>query len=626
MRRRTGLAAVAAALVVGLTGCGIPDETEVRDIGAGPDPGYATGGGTGVGPPSRNAASTKEGFVTNFLAAAAGEPNPDKMQDRVRQYLQEPARERVKVDREAGLNVVHVMQPPTFTDAGQGLYKVTLKVKQVGLLNAQGWVGEPVLDRQTYTFTISGIDGSDTWYVTEPPPDLLLSTDALGQYYTPRTIYFWSEDRRTLVPDGRYMPNDLDEGQQPTRIVDWLEEGPSNWLEPAVNPLNDGSESNPNVPYPKDRLEVAFNAVAAEQTSNSRGVDVVAQLGQQLLWSLRAYDFVDLELRIDGQQPQVFAKDAAYYAANPAHRSLGGPSAEPEELPLERFAVYQGKVYRLASSPDGGKAPLPQLLLADGINDGLASAALAREVDAGGVRTAAALVTRQAGRFKLRVVSAVGDGAHPASESKAYATMTRPVWLKAPMKVGLVVADGNLYQFTLDSGELKRVDGLPSGFEGKITGVSAGPEGRRIALVVNGQVYVCGISRGEGETGDVEATEGAMAVPTTLRSISAVDWSDEAKIVVAGIETEGKHSVAEVSLDGAIEEEQVNDTGDVVTQLVAYPNDPLRAAVRTNIMYSRDGAAFDLEGTKQAIESGEVVGASGEVVPGQVTAPFFLLD
>ncbi|MFD0741922.1 hypothetical protein ACFQ1L_08565 [Phytohabitans flavus] len=489
MRRRIILATLAAALAVGLTGCGIPDETAVRDIGPGPKPGKQTSGGAGVSPPTREAATTKETFTANFLNAGAGEP--DKMAERIRGYVSESARS--KVGRGVSINVIRLREPATYTEVGQETWKVTLNVEQVGVLDGHGSVGPPELTNSTVQFTISGIEGDNTWFVTDPPKDLLLNAEALtSTYFIPQTIYFWSLDRTTLVPDSRYMASELDKGRQPTRIVDWLISGPSAWLEPAVSPLSSDTKSNQNVPYPKDRLDVALNAAAAEPPPGTSNIDMVLQLGQQLMWSLRQYVEVDLQLLLDGEKARVFTRDAAFYDVNAANRAPEGP--ELEEAQPERFAILEGKIYRLKGSPDGGRQPLPQLLLTKGVNEGVVSAALARETSDEGLRTAAALVIQQGGKFKLRLVTAVGDSVRPPETSAlGFASMGRPVWLKAPMNVGLVVADKKLWRFTPD-GQLERV-ALPAGIDEDVADVSAAPDGRQIAVLAGGRC-MCSASPG----------------------------------------------------------------------------------------------------------------------------------
>jgi hypothetical protein len=619
VRRRAFLAAAAVAVTVGVTGCGIPDESKVSDIGPGPEFGEARTGGAGAGPPARESATTKEMFVTNFLAAVAGEPN--KRAERFLSYMTENARPD-KVDADAGVNLVRLRKAPVFTELEQGSWRVTIDVVQVGVLDERGTVAPADLKRNSYDFEIaiqSSESGTDSYIVTKAPVDpLLMSTEALELYFTPRTLYFWSKDGATLLPDERYMPKELDEGLRPTRIVEWVVAGASAWLEPAVSQLSDKARNNQNVPYPKDQLEVALNAAAAEQTAGAEG-NVVPKLGHQLLWSLRLYVKTGLRLSIDGGRSLIFLKDDEFYGANAANRVPEGP--EQEDAQPERFALLDGKIHRLRESPGGGVQQLPRMLLSNGVNEGILQAALAREDGTEGLRTSAALVFQQNGEYKLRLVSAVGDGANPAAETEGFASMGRPVWLKASLDdgIGLVVANKRLYRFTMEGG-MTPVD-LP-GVVGEITDVSAAADGRRIAVVAKGRVYTLTLIRDE----DKVAVETARLVPTTVRDVSAVDWSEETKLVVAGTGLDDKPAVWEVSIDGAVEKSQFSDTGGKLQHLVAYPDDPVSASVSSTVMYSREGAAFDLAGDKPGIEASDVMGAEGEVDLSRVTAPFFLLD
>lgn len=620
MKRRVVLAAAVAAFAVGVTGCGIPDETEVKDLGPGPESLEGPAGGAGAGPPPREDASTKEAFVTNFLAALAGEPA--KREERYKAYFTESARPD-ELDAGAAVNIIRLRQPPVFTELRQGSWRVKIDVTHVGVLDGEGSIGQPDLKTASYTFEIavqSSESGADTWIVTKAPADpLLMSTDALDLYFTPRTLYFWSRDGRTLLPDERYMPKELDPGLRPTRIVEWLVAGPSAWLEPAVSRLSDKARNNQNVPYPKDQLEVALNAAAAEQWTPAVSGDPVLKLGQQLLWSLRPENKPTLRLSIDGGRSEVFQKDQAFYAANAANRAPEG--AEQEAQP-ERFALYDGKIHRLRESRGGGTQPLPRLLLSHGVNQGIVQAAMARESGEQGLLTAAALVVQDAGRYRLRLVSAVGDGARPAqTTAESFASMGRPVWLKAPLHEGLVVADKRLYRFTID-GAMQRID-VPN-VPGEITDVSAAPDGRRIAVVASGRVYVFSLARTDGKL--VVLGETPRQLPITVRDVSAVDWSEEAKLVVAGTGPDDKPAVWEVSIDGAFEKSQFTDTGGRVGHLVAYPDDAVSPSLSSTVMYAREGAAFDLAGDKPGIEARDVMGADGEVDLSRVTAPFFLLD
>lgn len=596
--------AAAVAIAIGLAGCGIPDETEVQAVEAGPSPGFATDSGAGEEPPTREAAATKDEFVRNYLKAAAGEPA--KAYERVRQYLADGSRDKLKekTGADVQLNIVR-LRDTILTDAAGGSSQVTLKVDQVGVLRTDGSVDPPALRDVSYSFTIGGAEGSGGWFVTDPPDALLLSTEALGTFYEIRTLYFWNVDLTALVPDARYMLKAMPGERQPTEVVDWLIAGPSDWLRSAVRLLPPGTQRTENVPDPGDRLEVGLSAEAAAQSEGDAAVQVdgIDLLGRQLMWSLRPYLRTELQLKIEGQPPRVFTANESYLDANPAHRLSETP---------ERFAVFEGGIRR-HSAPNSGANSLPKPL-SDDVNHGIVAAGLARAGDL----TAAALVVRQGQRHLLRVGSATGDTEGSfAAGTQTYAVMGRPVWLHAPLDAGLVAADGALYQFRRDSAQLSRV-ALPE-ITGRVTAVSAAPDGRRIAVVADGKLYVTALTRDDGA---VEAQRGRVVV-TSLRQITAVDWSKETEFLVAGTNPDGRVAIWQVSPDGALDD-QVAETS-AVTYLVAYPENPLvSGSGPTKFMYVADGVAYDFVGVNSVLESGEVVGAPADATAGSVTAPFFL--
>ncbi|GFJ91523.1 hypothetical protein Prum_051650 [Phytohabitans rumicis] len=367
MNRRSALT-LAAAFAAGLAGCGIPDETEVRTVGEGPEPGLATSGAVGLEPPKRESAATEPEFVQYYLSAAAGEA--DKAYARVQKFLAPNLQNRIKdkPGEAVAIHVVHVLSTDIALVGGAS--KVTLKVEQVGVLNAFGQIGPATQTTSSYSFTIGVAEGTAGWVIIKDAPDVaLLSSEALNNYYEQRTLYFWSADERVLVPDARYVPRAISLEGQPTEILDMMiKGGPSPWLLPGVRPLPNGTDRTQNVPdSADDRLEIGLNAEAAQGDGGQASID---RLGRQLLWSLQPYVRTDLELRIDGQANKAFVEDNDYLAANPAHLLIETP---------ERFAIYQGKIYRLASSPNGGTAPLPKVLLGEGVNQNIAAAALARE-------------------------------------------------------------------------------------------------------------------------------------------------------------------------------------------------------------------------------------------------------
>lgn len=613
-RRIASTATVALLLCVGLVGCGIPAETEVRVDGKGPQSGQVAGNGFTTTSPARLDSDVPEVFAANYLAAAAGEVSGTY--DRVNSYIPDG---RGKLKQKAGseptINIVRVIgQPQASNTDREGHWLVTINVQQVGVLHADGSVGEPEATETRYQFEVGTavttlgdkVQPLDGLWVVDPPPVLLLSTNALDIYYAERTIYFWNADRTALVPDPRYLALSVPKEQQATEVLGWLIAGPAPWLAPAALPLPDGTTRIGNVPKPSGRLEVNLNVPASE-------VDQPAELDRlftQLVWSLLSPspdgtggDDGELELKIQSQSRKVANVDD-YRRANPPYRLAADP---------KRFCVYEGSVHPLRIGDEATEA----VPIKPEENQNVHSAALTRD----GNKVAAALVTAVGGRFRLRT-AAGADTLQTFAQSGSYGAMDRPLWLKGvdprtPM--GLVVADGRLYQFGA-AADLKPV-ALP-GVSGTVTGVGAAPDGHRLAVIAGGALYVAALST-DGGTVTVGRTRRLV---TSLRDLTALDWSGENLLAVAGVAANNRPVIESISVDGAIETVLLDDTRGRVTHLTAYPTTPLTGA-SLGFMYEANGLASAMNRTisREQVEpnAGQPTPSSPASDVGKLSAPFF---
>ncbi|MCW6006982.1 hypothetical protein K1W54_20710 [Micromonospora sp. CPCC 205371] len=597
MRRRSVLAAT-LAIGLGVAGCGIPDETEVRVDGPGPSPGFASAGGVGDAPPVRESAGSREQFVQNFLLTAAGEPR--ETYKRVRGYLAPAVQDEFKESQEEPpVNLVRV-RSTTVTDDTNGASTATLQVDQVGVLDGDGRVNPPVLTATSYTIGIGQVEGKSGWFVTAPPNVLLLNVSALDSnplvgYYEPQTIYFWNLERTALVPDLRYMPRAVPPEGQPTEILDRLLGGPSDLLQPAVRRLPAGTKRTGTVPDTGDRLEISLSAEAGAPDYDP------ADLGRQLMWSLPPSLRKDLEVKVEGQPPRVITMDQAYLDAN---------QVRPFSETPERFAILEGKIYRLKSSPNGGQDSLPSLL-SDAVNHDVAFASLA---SGSGVTAAALVVTRGQGR---QLIVGANGGDRPRSFTPVgpeNQSIGRPVWLKAPLDTGLVVVQGKLYRFGLDGGGLTQV-GLP-GIPGAVSAVSAAPDGRRLAVVAGGRLWVAVLGRDDRSV-EVLAVRG---VTTTLQQLTEVAWSGEGQLTVVGLRA-GKSTIGTVTIDSVADADLSYELGGgAVTYLVGAPSP---GSVEGNrIMFAAGGKGYDAQGPEPIIQADEIVDGPSNAQP--AVAPFFM--
>jgi hypothetical protein len=594
-------APLAVALVAGLllTGCGIPDETDVVPLRPGPSTGISSG--DDPSPPRNMRADNTDpaGFAKNYLEAAAGDFAGAG--ERVKQFLSPDAAATFRAPTE--IKVVRLTEEP-LVNPGK---PVVIKTRAVGTLGPKG-ILEPATDNRpaSYELTLRQIDGQQGLFVTDPPKVLLLSDSALNRFYTKRTIYFWNQEHTGLVPDVRYMPTTVPLEQQPTEIIDWLTNGPSPWLAGVVAPLPEGTKQIGNVPaISNETLQISLSGQALlpdDPTSLDR-------LQKQLRWSLRPNLPNTLHLTVEHQEEKDYT-GTDYLTSNAAYRT----TAEPE-----RFVVYNGQIRRLARSYNSSQ-PVPILKAED--NRGVRMAAMSTS----GSRSYVALVVNESGGKQALKVGAAGTGEQATLRRIPLSgTVGRPVWGKSlggadSGTTGLITAGGKLYSFAADGSNFSAVE-WPGG-PGHITAVAVAPDARRVALLAGGRLYVAALSGGDGAQ-----LSSPHVVHTELREPTAVDWSSEGLLVVAGVRTDSQRvAIMEVSIDGAAQTERLPDLGsNPVTYLTAVPANPTRGEETSGaIAYVLDNAAYD-EVNPGPIEvtdlAEQVTDPPKDVLPG---APFFL--
>lgn len=599
-----GLAVVALAVA----GCGVPTGSEVQQVAPGPGAPQQLPR-RGVQPPEANDATTHQEQVDNFLQAAAGDPATAV--DRVREFIR--SADRPSWDPDQQVRVVRLLDDPFFSDHPDGGWQVELKVLPIGDLHPEGYLdaltaAEPVDYRFRVVTTESGgpLEADEDapglqLRIAEPPPQVLMADTALDDpnYFYPNPIYFWDADATALVPDLRWLPlADESVERQPWRVLQWLLTGPAPSL-PRAQGLPVGTEpiGFPSWDEERDRLVVNLNAAAVETQSEQP----VRDLATQLAWSVRTLQppggTAELELRIDGKPQEVTAQ----------------PRPRWEQA---RFAVLDGVVRQVATDESD---PAPPAVLSGEINSGLRRAALADDGE-----IAALVRERPDGRQELSVAR-VRDEAEPVEEPAGLVAqeLGQPVWLSgAGAAIGLVVADGGLYQFAADPDGGRAAPVSVSGVTSPITDAAVSPDGRRLAFIAGDrldQLYVATL-RYDGESVTVQPVR---ALPTTLEALSAVAFSRETHLVVAGDQRD-RTGLYELTVDGGIQE-QLHDLGNLsVSGLVALPSDdPITPGT---VMYEANGRTaytYTLSGAPALIQAEALVDPpDGE--SGAPRAPSFL--
>lgn len=603
MRRRARAllaAPLAAALLAG--GCGIPDSTKVQRVGPGPSTGASAG--ENVAPTRRDRLATMEPalFVRYYLEAAAGDP-ADAL-ERVKRFLSPTAGADFKAAPE--VTVIHLADTPL---VNPGSDEVTVKAQKVGVLNGNG-ILNPAAEAtaKDYEFTVGDAAGQGGLFVTKAPLELLITDEALNAFYDRRKLYFWNLEGTSLVPDLRYLPRDLPSEQEPNEIINWLIDGPSPLLDGAVQTLPQGTLLDGNVPAPSDeKLRINLSGQAVQSPDDAAGVE---RLRRQLMWSLRSSQWSALELKVGSQDATVYGS-TDYYTSNAAYTLESSP---------QRFLIYNGQVRRMSRWPNATEA-VPVVRPED--NRFVRAAALA----GAGTRRFAALVAAPGSRQELRV------GATAADEKVALTRITlpkgatgQPVWAittadQHEPAVGLITVGGRLYSFSTDSTELSPVTGAGT----DISAVAVAPDGRRLALVSRGKLAVAALST-SGVGVRMLAPRPVLTAP--LRQVSAVDWSSESWLTVAGVRADkSRVAIIEMTMDGTSVSERLADIGtEAVSYLAAYPVNPVSGADSSDtIAYVANGDAFDVLSGPVRITVADLADPVPNPPAGvKPTAPFFL--
>ncbi|MGK5738484.1 LpqB family beta-propeller domain-containing protein [Micromonospora sp. URMC 103] len=601
MRNRLVAGALCGTLAVaGFTGCGIPERSEVRVDGR-RQPATESGAVNAwrKEPPPRSMSGTDpEEFVRNFLSAAAGEP--DRAYYRVKQFIAQEDDHRLqeKQGSEVELTVVRLVDKPVITPDIDST-RVTIAVQQVGVLRTDGKLAPPVSTDTRYEFGLrsaspaGSVDDGAGFYVIDPPNVLLLSDVALRDYYESQTIYFWNSERTRLVPDLRYLPLTVPNERRLNEVVKWLVGGPSDWLRPGVVGLPDRTELINNATGGNGRWEVNLDMSGDDRTRAD-------QLLTQIAWSLPEFDG-QLELKV--RNNSVLTEDLGERrSARALYQGLDAPV---------RYCVYEGSIHPLGIAGESpGAVPLDP-----GANRNVVSAGFTRADK----QVFAALVTASAGRQRL----SVGTGPAPVTtftKGPEHTAIGRPVWLRATdphQPQGLVVADGRLYRFDQNARMSQIVLNLPPG---SVTAVAASLDGRRIALIAGGALYVAALNLDGGTV----AVGPPRRVATSLTSLSAVDWGDEERLIVAG--AAGRPAIYEISVDGALQTPLKDDTGARVTHLTAFPTNPATKLPSGAFMYEANNVSYRSSPVER-IQREQVLDVTPPptgVRPGSPSAPFFL--
>lgn len=539
--RRAMVGLVVASAVAALAGCAVGPRGDVVRDGVGPSAGPGQVLSTNVNPPTWDPNERNpEKLVERFLATAAGDhgvaASHATIVDRVKNFIDRSSREQWNPSTDVTL--VHVLRRTQVP----GVDAVEVEVQYRGVLKPDGQV-DLREGRHTYKFAFRRDAGTQGLLLSDPPQDLLLDVSNLNSYYLRTPIYFWNYDGTSLVPDLRYLPAAVPVEQRDTRLLDWLLNEPAPWLAPAVLKVPEGTRRLDNVIRDAQHVKVNLAAPGGDAV-------VYQRLAEQLYWTLSPGN-QQLQLQVNRTQVAV--------PANVLSRNLAAPTPDaPSEAP--RYAVVDGALTRLFRPTQSAGRPLPAHVT-DAKN--VLSAAVAAREDA------FALVREvRKGRPEL-YVGLKGDLLRRVDLNGAR-DISMPIWLDRAAEVLLVLADGKLWAVTAE-GAPDLVDDLRlHGRGGAVTAVSVAPDGRRVALVIGGSLYVAPLLRQGEKVGTFQLGD-PRKVPTLLEgSLNGVAFYREDSVVVAGTPDDKLVRLSYVTVDGALETKFETNLRAQVDHLTAY--------------------------------------------------------
>lgn len=270
MKRR--LLAMLLAVVLLATGCAtVPTKGTIRNKNR--EGLAADSGGVGVVAKPPREGADRPAIVNGFLEAMS-----DSRQafDQARLYMTPQAAAKWKPETRT---VVYNQ------DAGPPAQKgddYQLTARKIATIDDRGeWLPAGPKEQADFLFKLVKVNGQ--WRVDSVPPGVLLGTNQVAAKLATRDLYFFARDRKTLIPDPVYLPqNNLSAGQAATQLIQELLKGPSKRLgNGAVSIAPPGTAVVVSVPVELGEATVALNDAAGQLVNDDR-----EKLAAQIVWTL----------------------------------------------------------------------------------------------------------------------------------------------------------------------------------------------------------------------------------------------------------------------------------------------------------------------------------------------------
>jgi hypothetical protein len=533
VRRRTSLAAaIALGTAWAAAACGIPANKDPEVIDDAPtDFGESSGTAAEVFEPTSQADET----VGNFLKAAAGDP----------------------ASRDDRLNLFTASHTEQFSDAASGIRllddivisvdgggspiesaSVTVTGTIIGLYLDDGSVrmGTPTAYEETFMLKRDG-GLQDIWEFQSQPSQVSLDYQQFLTAYTESPLYFQADQSELLVPDLRWIYDDLEAETGRRLLLDWLLRGPSDLVgQSARSAIPTGTTGKTS---PRDgRVEVDLQL---GEPIDDR--DVQEAMAAQVAWSLGLAD--GFSLIADGET-----------IAEGTLENWRDWNAIPENLPQTAYFIADGAVWEYTA-----EGVVTTTASADHPWVGFAAEGL-KEVAIGSADQLAAVVAGDSGD----VLQTGPTDAALGAVTGLGTSLVDPQW--HPESALIVVSDG--VPTVVDPNTRTVVQPFTVGES--VTAMALSADGRRLAYVEGGHAWVVPLIVDLDQ--NIQTGE-PRRIGTDVEDVTDIAWGSENYLWVAG--QRGNDTLFNIALDNSRTMVQPGTSGLVFSEIAANPADPVES-------------------------------------------------
>ena len=573
--RASALGACLAALAALACGCAtVPTGGPIVSEKIAPAGGPQAGDYEQLIAPPPQAGWTPDQIVSGFLLAGADFTGNHKV---AAEYLTPGARS----SWQPHSNAIVFSNTPVAQVVSQSGSDATVRVsgQQVATIGSQG-EGEYVAAPRggvhyAGSFRLRKLHGQ--WRITDPPGQLLLTSNDVARAYRSRDLYFLNPSMTALVPDPVFVPAQSDPVPE---SVQSLLTGATGWLRQATRTAFPAHTRLRTVKESGDVIRVDLGGAAAQTTERQQEL-----MSAQLVWTLKqlpdAAQNLNLILEINGQ---------------------------PVTLPSVGSAQQSIATSWASYDPSGmGGGPFPaffagagnRVQMLDSVGSRSQAAPVQGEAGTGDVQLNQIAVSPDAGASQIAGVSPAGDavytgrlsaGGHLAQQLTGKG-FSNPSW-DPEGNLWVAGSSGGKPGIWMLAGGVHPVQvTMPAGY-GPVQALRVGRDGARIALITgtgSGQQLLVGaIVR----TGDKVSIGSVVPVGTGLSQMAQMTdlaWSDADDLVVLAQPSGGQEQLFKVPVDGT--PYQALGTAPAGTESVtAAPGQPVLAGVPGSgwVQYSPD--------------------------------------